>query len=133
MTSRLAMFRLRARVPAVVLLMAILAPFFVGLLPAPAMSAEQQLLADIASSYCAQNGEHQQSGDHNQSTEHHECCILCASTAHVLASADATPIIEATLQRLKQPEQQAALHIIFKDSPPLEWASPQGPPMGLSA
>ncbi|MEO6607385.1 MAG: DUF2946 family protein [Aestuariivirga sp.] len=131
MRSLLPMFRLRARVPAVVLLMAILAPLFLGLLPTPAVSAEQQLLADIASSYCAQNGEHQQPGDHNQSTEHHECCILCASSVHALAGADATPIIEETLQRLKQPEQQAALQITPKGAPALEWASPRGPPTNL--
>ena len=131
MTSLLSMFRLRARIPVVVLLMAIWAPLLVGLLPTPAMSIEQQLLSDIALSYCARNGEHQQSGDHNQSSGHHECCILCASPAHVLVGSDAAPIFEAILQRLKQPEQHAALHVILKDAPALEWASPRGPPTNL--
>lgn len=131
MNNLLAITRLHARLPALVLLLAILAPLFITLLPAPALSAEQQLLADISASYCADNGQHQQPSDQNQPADHHQCCILCASPGHVLAAADATPIIEATLKRLQQPQQQAALQITFKSAPTLEWASPRGPPANL--
>ncbi len=123
--------RLHARIPAMLLLVAILAPLFITLLPAPAMSAEQQLFRDIAASYCAESGNHQQPLDQNLPADHHQCCILCASPGHALASSDATPVIESTLKRIKQPKQQAALAIILEDAPALEWASPRGPPLNL--
>jgi hypothetical protein len=133
MNKLLARLRLRARIPALVLLLAILTPLLITALPASVMSAEQQLLTDIAASYCAGNGNHQQQGDQTPSADHHQCCILCATPGHVLAAADATPIIEKALIRLKQPEQQTALRIILEDSPALEWASPRGPPTQPSA
>ncbi len=50
MNKLLANLRLYTRLPALVLLLAILAPVFMAALPAPALSAERQLLADIAKS-----------------------------------------------------------------------------------
>jgi hypothetical protein len=130
MKTLMASLRSRARIPALVLLLAILAPLFVAVLPAPAISAEQQLLADIAASYCSDHGQ-QQPTDHNLPADHHQCCILCAAPAHVLAPGDATLIIEAALERFKQPKQQAALATILDGAPALEWASPRGPPTHL--
>ena len=131
MNYLLASFRLSARIPALVLLLAILAPMFISVLPAPALSAERQLLADIASSLCAEHGGQQQ-GDQNLPADH-QCCILCATQGHVLAPANASPIIASAINRLQQPVQQAAVLIILKRAPPLEWASPRGPPTFLSA
>ena len=127
-----ASFRLRSHIPALVLLLAILAPMFISVLPAPALSAERQLLADIASSLCAEHGGQQQQGDQNLPADH-QCCILCATQGHVLAPANASPIVASALNRLQQPVQQAAVLIILKRAPPLEWASPRGPPTFLSA
>ena len=133
MSNLVAKFRLRARFPALALLLAFLAPVFITVLPVPAMSAEQQFLADIATNYCAESGKHLQSGDQNLPADHHQCCILCATSNHVLVSAGSAPVIEAALNRLQQPEQQAALQIILKTAPTLEWASSRGPPANLAA
>lgn len=133
MSTLVTIFRLHARIPALVLLLAILAPVFVTILPVPAMSAEQQLLSDISSNYCAKIGTHQQPGDHNSPADHHQCCILCAPSAHVLAAGDVTTAIKAALKLPQQLGQRAALQIILKNAPPLEWASPRGPPVSLSA
>ncbi len=132
MNKLLASFRLRAHIPALVLLLAILAPVFIAVLPAPAMSAQQQLFADIASSLCVEHGRQQQQDNQNLPADHHQCCILCAAQSHGLAPADATLMITSALKRLQQPVQQAALLIILKRTPPLEWASPRGPPAPLS-
>ena len=133
MNYLLASFRLSARIPALVLLLAILAPLFIAVLPAPALSADRQLLADIASSLCAENGKHHQGDDQNLPADHHQCCILCATQGHVLAPAVIPLVIISALKRLQEPEQHAALHVTVKNAPALEWASPRGPPRLLSA
>ncbi len=133
MNKLLANLRLYTRLPALVLLLAILAPVFMAALPAPALSAERQLLADIASSLCAEHGGQQKQGDQNQPADHHQCCILCATQGHVIAPADAAPMITGALERPQQLDQRAALLIVLKRAPPLEWASPRGPPSPLSA
>ena len=132
MNNLLTKFRLHVCIPALAPLLAILGSLFVTILPAPAMSAEQQLLADIASSYCAETGKHQQQGEQNLPADYHQCYIMCASAGHVLAAGHATPVIKAALKRLQQLEQQAELQIILKSAPPLEWASPRGPPANLA-
>jgi hypothetical protein len=56
-------------------LLALLLPTLLGILPAPALSAEQQLLLDSTQNICSQISEHK--NQKQQPNAHHQCCILC--------------------------------------------------------
>jgi Protein of unknown function (DUF2946) len=127
-------FRVSKRLPSLALLLAFFAPVILGVLPTPSLSAEQQLLADLSSNICSQNINHQQSGDKNIPPDQHgQCCVLCATQAHALAVSDTPAVVVAERERLQQLQQASAAHFIPRGAPPLDSASPRGPPNVFSA
>ena len=111
-----------------------LLPILVAMFPAPAMSAEQQLLADIGNGVCSPKGSQHQTDDKNlPSGPHGQCCILCSAQGLGLAPPDQQAVVLLALRRLQEAEQVAARDVAPRDGPLLDTASPRGPPRILPA
>lgn len=111
-----------------------LLPIVASLLPAPAMSAEQQLMADLGNSVCSPNSSQHQPGDKGQPAGMHaQCCILCGTQVLVLAPPEQPAIVLAAHRRLQEAVQVATLDVAPRERPCLDSSSPRGPPHALSA
>jgi hypothetical protein len=113
--------RLRVAVAAL-LVFAFIAPSLVQALPSPALTAEQALLRDIATSICAENrGEQREHKD--ESCQH---CILCTAPSLSAARLNAEPTSDLKVGTGDQ------------DAIAAQWSTPQhhplsretGPPRG---
>jgi Protein of unknown function (DUF2946) len=126
-------FRVSKRLPSLALLLAFIAPVLLGIMPTPALSVEQQLMADLSGNICSQIAPRGQSGDKNLPTDHHsQCCILCAGQTYSFVVADTPAIVSIELERSQQPQQAIEAKFIPRGFPSLDSASPRGPPTLLS-
>jgi Protein of unknown function (DUF2946) len=114
---------------ALTLIFAILAPTLIGILPSPALSAEQQLMLDLGQNICSQN---QSGGEQRRSHEDHlKCCILCVAEHHVfLNNSSPSPVTSALVISTSLVNQRYA--VAFPRAPPdLRSSAPRGPPNSL--
>ncbi len=111
-----------------------LLPIVASLLPAPAMSAEQQLMADLGYSVCSPNSSQHQPGNKGQPAGMHgQCCILCGAQHLVLAPPEQPAIVLAAHRRQQEAVQVVTLDSNPRERPCLDNSSPRGPPHALSA
>ena len=116
-------FRLRGRLPSLLLLLAILAPVLFGAIPA---SAEQRLIKDLSFNICAQT---EGGGGHEQMPSSHEhCCILCASASHVFGAATAAPLLIPPPLKIRSVDVVLAASEVPPLPPDLRATAPRGPP-----
>ena len=124
-TSWINHFKNLRRTLVLAVVLALCAPALVTLLPTPALSAEQQLIADLGQSICSHSSSDEK--NHGTPATGHECCVLCITTHHVFVS----PNIEATGQL------QFVTYKIYSIFPPstqpnappdLRATAPRGPP-----
>lgn len=119
-------FRAGRRLPSLVLLLAILAPVLFSTMPARALSAEQQLLGDIASNICSpfdggSKGEH-------SSVLHQQCCILCSPLNHVFGTAGTIEHVIPPPLKIRGLDIKLSENEIPPIRPDLRSTAPRGPP-----
>ena len=119
-------FRLSRRLPSLALLLAILAPVLFGIMPVPAMSAEQQLINDISGSICSPLG-HSDTGE-RAPAQHEHCCILCGPLNHVLGTAGTPALAIAPSLKLRGMDIALSNSEAPPSPPDLRATAPRGPP-----
>lgn len=129
-----AILRRHARGLALVLSIAMLLPILASVFPTPAMSAEEQLMADLGNSVCSPNVFQHQPGEKDQPAGMHgQCCILCGTQLLVLAPPEQPAIVLEAHRRQQEAVQVATLDVAPRERPCLDSSSPRGPPHSLSA
>ena len=123
-------FRLGSRLPSLALLLAMMVPVLLGLLPVPAMSAEQQLLNDISGNICSP---HEPGGKNDRtpaSHEHH--CILCVASNPFLGVAKTLDLVIAPSLVLRRITLALVRDVAPPTRPDLRATAPRGPPSYLT-
>ena len=123
-------FRKAKRLPAWALLLAILTPTLLGLLPAPALSAEQQLLFDTNQHICSQLPPDQ---DQKQLPRQHEqCCILCSVPDTAILQADTEQQALLIHRDAQTIDSNYAVSALRRAPPDLRSTAPRAPPINLA-
>jgi hypothetical protein len=110
-----------------VLVFGILLPSLVQALPRPALTPEQELLQDIATTICSEtiNGNRDSRDHDNRACKH---CILCSVSSFAVARLDSNQSSAASLYNLSPDSLSASwsvprLHPLSRETGP-----PRGPP-----
>ncbi len=119
-------FRHSRRLPSLALLLAILAPVLLGLLPVPAIGAEQRLLNDISANICSPLEQGGKTGQMPFSHEDH--CILCASSNHFPAAAKTPDLVITPSLVLRRITLTQTQDVAPPSRPDLRATAPRGPP-----
>jgi hypothetical protein len=119
-------FRAGRKLPSFVLLLAILAPVLLGVMPARALSAEQQLLRDTAINICSPFDDADK--DKHSSASHQQCCILCSPLNHVFGATGSFALVIPPPLRIRGQDIKLSNNEIPPPRPDLRSTAPRGPP-----
>ena len=110
---------------ALAVVLALLAPMLVAVLPTPALSAEQQLLADLSQNICG----HSQSGDQDKRlpADHSQCCVICVASHHVFV-AQAPAVASGPLHIVAIANLAHVIYHSVHAPPDMRATAPRGPP-----